>query len=195
MRERQRRQRQMKRDKKRGGWGEEVTKRTYRQRTDSAGRGEEGEGARKEQREEVWRRVKGDKPRWNCDDAKFGKRRRLLCVCVCVHVGRLAESAVVPVSRLWVWQRERERERESLASNVPSGRTDERVEGWKEGRREVKGDEAAGRKGDKVREENLYLPLHTHTITLSHKGHAHPFTNVLISIFHWLHSSLNTTVV
>lgn len=29
-----------------------MTERTYRQRTDSAGRGEEGEGARKEQTEE-----------------------------------------------------------------------------------------------------------------------------------------------
>lgn len=24
----------------------------------------------------------GDKSRWNSDDAKFGKRRRLLCVCM-----------------------------------------------------------------------------------------------------------------
>lgn len=40
----------------------------------------------------------GDKPRWNCDDAKFGKRRRLLRMCM--YVRRLAESAVVPVSRL-----------------------------------------------------------------------------------------------
>lgn len=44
----------------------------------------------------------GDKSRWKLDDAKFGKRRRLVCVCVCVYIGRLAESAAVPVSCLSV---------------------------------------------------------------------------------------------
>lgn len=80
-----------------------MTKRTYRQRTDSAGRvggrrGSKERAKRGGRRGGVEVAVMGDKPRWNTDDAKFGKRRRLLCVCV--YVGRLAESAVVPVSRL-----------------------------------------------------------------------------------------------
>lgn len=53
---------------------------------------------RKEMRESP---MMGDNPRWNLDEAKFGKRRRVY-MCVCVYVRRLAESAMVPVSRLRV---------------------------------------------------------------------------------------------
>lgn len=70
-----------------------MTERTYRQRTDSAGR-VGGRRGSKERAKRGGRRgggggvevvgVMGDKPRWNSDDAKFGKRRRLVCVCVCV---------------------------------------------------------------------------------------------------------------
>ena len=82
----------------------EAREREHRGQNQQEGR--EEKGARKERRRRRRRRggVMGDKPRWNSDDAKFGKRRRLLCVCVCVcvcvYVRRLAESAAVPVSRL-----------------------------------------------------------------------------------------------
>lgn len=60
-----------------------MTKRTYRQRADSAGsRGSKERAKRGGRRGGVEVAVMRDKPRWNSDDAKFGKRRRLLCVCM-----------------------------------------------------------------------------------------------------------------
>lgn len=80
---------------------EEKNKR--RLEVNSRGDGGEGKGV-KEEEEEVGEggAVEGirDVPRWDCDGAKFGKRR--MCVLVCAHerARRLAESAMVPVSRL-----------------------------------------------------------------------------------------------
>lgn len=116
----------------------------------------------------------GDKPRWNSDDAKFGKRRRLLCVCMSgdllnrpwfqFHASEFDRGEERGGER----ERVREGERGSLVSNVPSGRT---AKGWRDGRREVKGEKEAGRKGDKVQEENLYLPLQTHHHFITQRTH------------------------
>lgn len=46
-----------------------------------------------------------------------------------------------------------------------------RTKGRREGRKEVKGDEEAGGKGDKVGEENLYLPLQSYNHIITQRTH------------------------
>lgn len=56
-----------------------------------------------------------------------------------------------------------------------------RMNGWWEGRREVRGEKEAGRKGDKVREGNLYLPANTPSRYRTEDTHVLPLKSLSAS--------------